>query len=56
MGGVGALVNAYIGDKKPSQDIASCFNFADDFIKAIPVGLAQLRDYSTSEGIHQQIS
>ena len=45
MGGQGTVVNAYVGDKKPSQDIASCFNFPADFMKAIPVSLATLTDY-----------
>ena len=46
MGGRGAMINAYIGDKKPSQDIASSFNFPADYVKAIPVSLATLRDYN----------
>lgn len=51
MGGEGSVVNAYIGDKKPSQDIASCFNFPATFIKAIPVSFATLRDHLNSQGM-----
>lgn len=56
MGGQGSVVNAYVGDKKPSQDIASTFNFPQDFIKAMPVSLAALREHLDNAGKHSPLS